>query len=296
MNKKAILNYPKLILTFLIIVCQPSLAQERSDKHFLWKIESGKSTVYLLGSIHLAKDDLYPLDKIITDAYEKSDFLVVEVNMNNANPFDILIRANFQDGRTLKSTLTPDIYESLKSEFDSLHFSETLYSKMKPWFAVMTLTNLKLMKDGYKPESGIDMHFMGSAKEQNKEILELETADFQINLMDSVLGNFQNEFVLYTLNDFDSTVQTVDTMFSIWKSGNQKALEESIIDQFKVMPNANIFIKKFLTERNFGMAEKIKSYLKTDKTYFVIVGSAHIIGKDGILDILSKSNYSIKQL
>jgi uncharacterized protein YbaP (TraB family) len=45
------------------------------------------------------------------------------------------------------------------------------------------------------------------------------------------------------------------------------------------------------------MSEKINDYLQTDKTYFVVVGAAHIIGKDGILDLLFKlKKYSIKQL
>ena len=148
-----------------------------------------------------------------------------------------------------------------------------------------------------KAAPSIDMFFMNSATNSKKEVLELESADFQINLMDSVLGKFQNEFVLYTLTDLDSSSEAVDGMFEIWEKGDQQALEDNILEQFKLLPNAEVFIKKFLTERNEKMAGKINDFLQTDKTYFVVVGAAHIIGKDGILDLIGKSKkYSIKQL
>ncbi len=292
-NKRLLLYI--LFLFFLSVFS--SSAQNNDSKHFLWQIQSQKATVFLLGSIHLAKEELYPLDPIITDSYDSSDFLVVEVDMNKANPLEIMKRATYQDGQTLKSSLKLEVFNKMKDAFDSLKMPEILYSKMKPWFAVMTLTNLKLMKEGYKADSGIDMFFMNSATNSKKEVLELESADFQINLMDSVLGKFQNEFVLYTLTDLDSSSEAVDGMFEIWEKGDQQALEDNILEQFKLLPNAEVFIKKFLTERNEKMAGKINDFLQTDKTYFVVVGAAHIIGKDGILDLIGKSKkYSIKQL
>ena len=44
---------------------------------FLWKITSNAGEVYLLGSIHLAKPDMYPLDARIEEAFRASDNVVV---------------------------------------------------------------------------------------------------------------------------------------------------------------------------------------------------------------------------
>jgi len=50
----------------------------RDSKGAFWKVTDEDSTVYLLGSIHLADPTLYPLSKDILKAYEQSDYLVVE--------------------------------------------------------------------------------------------------------------------------------------------------------------------------------------------------------------------------
>ncbi len=44
------------------------------------------------------------------------------------------------------------------------------------------------------------------------------------------------------------------------------------------------------------MASKIEGYLKTEEHYFVVVGAAHLVGKDGIIEILKKKGYLVEQL
>ncbi len=52
----------------------------------------------------------------------------------------------------------------------------------------------------------------------------------------------------------------------------------------------------WIVERNRQMAEKIEEYIHSNKTIFVVVGAAHVVGKDGILQILRRKGYFIKPL
>ena len=45
---------------------------------FLWELRSPTATVYLLGSVHVASGDMYPLDARIERAFQKSETLVLE--------------------------------------------------------------------------------------------------------------------------------------------------------------------------------------------------------------------------
>jgi uncharacterized protein YbaP (TraB family) len=56
------------------------------------------------------------------------------------------------------------------------------------------------------------------------------------------------------------------------------------------------FHEKLVFERNKNIASKIEGYLKTKEHYFVVVGAAHLVGKDGIIEILKKKGYLIEQL
>ena len=69
---------PALCLA-LGLLARPGLtaAQERV---FLWTASSTSATAHILGSIHLAREDLYPLDPRIEQAFLGSDVLVVELD------------------------------------------------------------------------------------------------------------------------------------------------------------------------------------------------------------------------
>ncbi len=41
------------------------------------------------------------------------------------------------------------------------------------------------------------------------------------------------------------------------------------------------------------MASKIEDYLKTKETYFVIVGAGHLVGNQGIIEILKGKGFSL---
>ena len=280
---------------FLFLIFS-SLVWSGTNKHIFWEVQSDSATVYLLGSIHVGDDNLYPLDTVIENNFSRCDYLVVEVDMNKINPFDLIKKAYYQGEDRLKNHLSKEVYQKLKSEFDKLNIKESFYEKMKPWFAVITLTNLKLSDEGYESQQGIDLYFLEKAKKENKEVKELETADFQIELLDSVLGDLQDNFVLYSMEDIDSADATVDDMFRIWKSGDATALDSIANVQYENMPNADEFKKAFVYDRNIAMANKITEFLKTGKKYFVVVGAAHLVGERGIVRLLEEKNlYKIQQ-
>jgi len=54
--------------------------------------------------------------------------------------------------------------------------------------------------------------------------------------------------------------------------------------------------EKIVCERNKNIALKIESYLKTKERYFIVIGAAHLVGKDGIIEILKKKGYIVEQL
>ena len=53
------------------------------------------------------------------------------------------------------------------------------------------------------------------------------------------------------------------------------------------------YINALYYDRNIGMTEKIKEFLKDNKKVFVTVGSAHVIGNNGIIDLLG-NDYTIE--
>ena len=286
-----------LVLLLIIILSNNAYSKDKSQKHFIWEVKSDKSTVFLLGSIHLAKESLYPLPKVIEDAYEKSDNVVVEIDINHVNPFELLKKSMYTDSSTLEMNISKAAFEKLKEKFEKKNIKKETYNKFKPWFAIINLMTLELTANGYNAELGIDKHFLDKATKDNKKVLELESLDFQMKLFEDCLNEFKDAFVDYSLNDFDETVNQVEKLFESWLKGDTKAFEKVTMAEIKDNPEYEPIMKKLINDRNINMAEKVKGYLEAGGTYIVIAGAGHLVGTDGILELLKKTGkYKIRQL
>lgn len=285
-----------LILVFLIILVRDTLSQ--SPRSFLWKIQSKTSTVYVLGSLHLAKKEIYPLSQKIENAFDQSDFLVVEANVNDIKKIDIqkLMESAFYPANdVLEKHVSPETFEWVKKETEGLGIPLELLDKQKPWFLAMTLVSLESIKLGLDPNLGIDKYFLSKA-EGKKKILELESLDYQISLFSGFSEKDQELFLIYTLKDLNVMEQEVGRLIQAWASGDAQAMESILARGVSGDKRLSGILEKLIFERNRRMVAKIEDFLRTKETYFVIVGAGHLVSNQGILKLLGGKGYLIEQL
>lgn len=267
---------------------------------FLWEIKSSVgSIVYLLGSIHVAKPEWYPLPRKIEDAFRAADTLVVEVDITDAGKLSqmqmlTLSASAYQAGDTLKNHVSAESYALVKTRCDALELNISQFEIFKPWFVAMAISAMELKLRGFDPEAGIDVHFLNKA--QDKKIIELESVDFQVTLFNNFSDAHQDLFLVSTLTDLDNLEKRVDAFYASWVSGNAKVMEQFTFKGLVEHPRFLPIYEKLFFERNLTMASKIEGFLKTKGTYFVVVGSGHMLGDKGILRLLAKKGYRPKQL
>jgi uncharacterized protein YbaP (TraB family) len=285
-----------LFLFHSFIYTQDAVSQ--NQKSFLWKVQSKTGTVYLLGSIHFFKKELYPLNKKIEDAFDKSDVLVVEANVDDINKIDVqkmIESALYTDDETLEKHVSWETYELIKKEFEGFGIPPELINKQKPWFLALTLTSLELAKLGFDPTYGIDEYFLSKA-EGKKKILELESLDYQIDLFSRFSDDEQESFLLYTLKDLKTLGQDLDKLIRAWTNGDTKDMESIMTKGVTEDTGMAAVYEKLVDERNRNMASKVEDFLRTKKTYFVVVGAGHLIGNKGIIEILRGKGYRVEQM
>ena len=273
-------------------------AISNTKKNFLWKVQSKTNTLYILGSVHFLKKEMYPLNKKIEDSFDKSEVLVVEANINDIGQIDIqrLLETAFYSGNeTLEKHVSRETYELVKKEFGGLGVPLELINKQKPWFLALTLTSLELLKLGFDPNYGIDIYFLSKAT-GGKKIKELESIDYQINLFSKFSDDDQELFLLYTLKDINVLGRELDKLMEAWTSGDTKSMESIISKSITEDRKMSLIYEKIIYERNRNMAARIEELLKTKETHFVIVGAGHLIGNKGIIEILRGKGYDVEQL
>lgn len=285
-----------IVFTWSLLSLSDLFAQ--NQKSFFWKVRSEANTVYVLGSIHFAKEEIYPLRQVIENAFDQSDFLVVEANVSDIGKTDVqkLTELAFYTGDdTLAKHLSPEAYDRVKKGVEGLGIPPGIIDKQKPWFLAMTLQALESVRLGLDPKLGIDWHFLSKAQGK-KKVLELESLDYQIGVLSGFSDQEQELLLLYTLKDFNMMEQDLDKMIKAWSSGDTKAMEFLMTRGVSEEKRLSPIYEKLIYERNRGMTVKMKNFLKSKETYFVIIGAGHLVGSEGIIELLKRDGYRVEQL
>jgi len=288
-------------ICFVLILGSSALPQETlsaSQKTFLWKIQSKTNTVYVLGSLHYSKKEIYPLSEKIEKAFSESEILVVEADVNDTKKMDLqklMERAFYQENDTLEKHVSTETYERVVKEAGGLGIPIELIKRQKPWFLAMTLVALESLKLGFDPNLGIDKYFLSKA-EGSKKILELESLDYQLGLLSGFSDKDQELLLLYTLNDLRILEQELEKLTKAWTTGDTKAMESILTRSVSEDKRLSPIFEKVVYERNEKMASRIEEFLQSKETYFVIVGAGHLVGSRGIIEILKRKGFLVEQL
>jgi uncharacterized protein len=286
-----------LICSFITTVFHCAVfAQPR--KNFLWKAQSKTNTVYLLGSVHFMKKDVYPLSKRIEESFDVSDVVVVEADINNMGQIDVMELAGtalYPENDSLGNHVSKDTYELVKKELGDAGIPLLLIDKQKPWFLALTITSLKLLQLGFDPSYGIDAYFLKKASGK-KSVQELESVDFQMKLLSGFSDREQEAFLVYTLRDLTLLDKELDKLIRAWENGDTNTMESIALKSVSKDRDMHSVYEKLIFDRNKNMVSKIEDFLKTKNTYFVIVGAGHLIGNQGIIALLRQKGYLVEQL
>ena len=285
-------------------------AAQSENKHFFWKVSDENSSVWVLGSIHLADSTLYPLAPVIDSAFAHAEELAVELNMNDEEVVKEVgeqsaARGLLAEG-SLRDLLPPDMWNTVDSLCSVWNVPVVMIERMRPWFAAMTLSSYAFMQAGLNPEYGIDYVLLDRAAMDGKAIVGLETAEEQIGALadttesDSA-GVYYLKTTLHEISEFESLVSN---LMLAWKTGDDEMLRRLLDENDENTKDSLLEDQKFKDEfeqriyvnRNAKMADSIAAFLREDRNVFVVVGVAHLaLEKDNIIETLRKRGFKIER-
>ena len=292
-----------LALVFTLLLLAPGKGETQVvgngyNNSLIYKIQSDTNTVYLLGSIHVLAEEYYPLTRSFSYAYYNSRKIIFEVDP------EILFSpktskqnekyATFQDGRTLKSVLSPGTYRLLKKKLTTLGIDIKDVQKFKPWIVYLTMSGTVDSSIDFRPDLGIENYFYRMAKDAGKPTGGLETLQDQLNVFDTLPMKVQDALLKESLALTDSKKREKAFLHMVksWHQGNLDGLEE-LVDTFKTYP---LYYKNLLVKRNKNWVPQIEEFLTEEKNVLVIVGAAHLPGEDGLLNLLTEKGYELERV
>jgi uncharacterized protein YbaP (TraB family) len=289
------------IAVFLALVLSfasgtPATAQIAAGKTFLWKVESGTGTLYLAGSVHALSPDAYPLNDAYQRAFDGSDTLVEEIDLNEAGILTagpmLLTKGMYRDGRTFNQAVSKDTVALVESRLKGTPFSVELIQSMKPWMVMLMLSAMQVQQAGLEANLGLDKHFYDKAVSAGKTIIGLETAESQIDRFDKMPEALQEQLLRAAVSEMDTAQKELASIVSAWRRGDAATLERVLLSGFQQYPAA---YASLIVERNRNWIPQIDKCLARSRPCFVIVGAAHLVGPDGLLKMLEKKGYRLEQ-
>lgn len=294
------LRAPYLLLPLALFFAPFLEAQEAksvaTSHHTLWKVQGKQATVYLLGSVHALQEKDYPLPPVMENAFTNSQIVAFETDIgeleNPAMAMKMLTKSQLPEGQTLENVLSPEIYKSFMKHADDSGTPGIMVERMKPAMAAMTLEIFALLKLGLNPEYGVDKHFYPLAKSAGKEIVPLETVDYQLDLITGFSKEEGELLMKSTLKEVDNIKKDLGDLVNAWREGDADKLQKLMND---AMADSPVIYKRLLTDRNHNWIPKIEEMTRGDKNAIVIVGAGHLVGKEGVVELLKKDGLKVLQ-
>ena len=294
-------RFAPLLIAGLVAASQlaaqkPAAAPAPIRKALFWKVTSGENSAYLLGSVHLGSKEMYPLPKELEDAFETSSALIVEVDINHVDQAKMqgFVMANgmYAGDDTLWDHISKENRKLLEAFCDKFGIPAAAMAKMKPWMATMMVATLPMMRNGMEAGLGIDKYFLDKADKSKKRIVELESAEWQLKLLSGITDQMLDQYLESTIGQ-DSLAEA-RKLQDAWMSGDAARVDKLVRESMAKGPES--LNKALLTDRNPHMADIAEQFLKGKEQGFLVVGAAHMVGKDGVVELLRQRGYKVEQV
>ena len=287
----------KLAVGAILVVLAPLACADAGHPLSLWEVSGARNSVYLLGSIHLLREEDHPLPSAIYEAYDDADTLIMELDMDDIDPIEGQVLSNelglIHDGRELRDLLGEAYYAEAEELANKAQIPLGLMANAEPWFAAMNVEIMLLMRMGFNTALGIESHLTELAAGDGKEILGFETLRQQLEFLDNLSPDAQRDMLLQALAEGADMNDLMDGMIDAWRRGDVTFMEDNLLADMQDYPELNQVI---VIDRNVNWTNRIEDLLDDQQDYLIVVGTLHLVGEQGVPELLEARGHEVTQL
>ena len=284
----------RLVFLLCALLCSPGAFAD--GQHTFWEVTGRQNTVWLFGSVHVLHASDTSLPQVATAAYGEAEKVVEELIIDEALAGLAGVQGEklqfLPQGMTLSGVLGEALYARLQEEARRLAIDLDFMSRMQPWFVAMQVQSLRMLRAGFNPLDGVDMQIAMRARRDGKPIIGLETVEDQLGIFAALTLDEQCEFLRATLEENNSEDE-LRRLTQAWRTGDLQTLQSALRRGAEESP---VLFKKLTVDRNLRWLPQIETMLQdTGSDYLVVTGALHMVGRDGIVEMLRRKGYKVVQ-
>jgi uncharacterized protein YbaP (TraB family) len=273
-------KWPLMVILLAGIFCQGVV----SGQSLLWKITGNglHSPSYIYGTIHLTDARIFEDQDSVFGRLDRCDAFAAELDLSMATMLEISGKMLLPDEETLHDRFTTDEYELIRQAVSQCSGYElSMFDRVKPP-ALISVCFANRQPDDL--EATVDVMLYRYAKQRGKLTFAIESVDEQIALFDKI----PDSYVLEYFRNIEEQDRELEKLIRCYRNADLDSLGILIRQE----ESGSLLNEELITLRNFRMTERIMPLISA-QSVFVAIGSGHLPGKDGIIELLRREGYNV---
>ena len=293
--------------------------QNAGSLGLLWKAEGNGNTLYLLGSIHTDRSNLYPFHKQLRDIITSAELAAFELDFNSQEGIDEFTAMQvYSDGTTLKDHIDPELYQEVVEALTPLGTPEEQIASYKPWALANTFTALSMTDDTTSENAmALDLYVSAKASNVGVPVEGVETYAFQGKIFDDLSDEYQENYLAMALSmylgmdaaeglsdeekaEYEAALkeqdEAVDRWMEQWKTRDTEAFANDYPKDVIQSNTTDELNSKLFEGRDPNMIAWADRYLKQEGSHtgIMTVGAGHMVGNTGVVQGLKDLGYAVE--
>lgn len=296
-NEQVTLDEAMLMLARTVVYAANE--NKAGSKGLLWEVSDEDTTVYLLGSVHADNDIIYPFGKQLMDTIIKSDAVILEVDLGDADGITyVQTNSMYGEGDMLSNHISEELMAELMEIYAQYGITDQSILEMyRPWILASEIQSLELYSQSGLSPIVIDMYVYYKALEAGIPIMQIESYQYQTDLFNAMEDDVMEEYLKSSVDSFNGNISEGETSAEVivkylnaWRERDADAFNEAYDKDAQEDP---ISLALF-GDRDENMYNYVLNLLEENSgQYLVTVGAGHMIGKTGIVERLIESGYEV---
>ena len=303
--------------------------QNAGSLGLLWKATGGENTLYLLGSIHTDRNNVYPFHRQLRDIILTADQVAFELDFNDQEGIlEFAAMQVYTDGTTLADHVDPGLYQLVVALSEQvLGIPEELVALYKPWALASTFQSLATTDETSGANAmAIDLYINAKAANAGIPIEGVETYALQGGIFDGLSPEYQELYLassLLMISDVDTMpdevrqvfvdllgeealepaaqdyiqaqLDQIGAMMDTWKARDAEGFDR-VYGKDAILTSDDELNAKLFTDRDPGMIAYAADYLSQEGSHtgLMVVGAGHMVGDTGIVQGLKDLGYTVE--
>lgn len=263
----------------------------------VWVIRGAHSAVYLAGSVHLLPSQESTLPPAFNHAYADSARLVMELDLGTLDPLAaaewLTEHGALPPGSSLRTVLGEQRYSRVNAAAVDLGLPAEVLERQAPWVVAIELADLEYVHLGFDPQQGVEEQLVHRAQADGKPTAGLETLDAELAGLAALPREDQLRLIDQTLDELKESPEEMREVLTAWRQGDAAKLAALLSHEYRSFP---ALYRPLVTVRNQNWLPQIEQLLKGNGNTLVVVGTLHLVGDGGLLELLRKDGYTAVQL